>query len=259
MEHVISWLSDWQTLVGAFLGPFLAIILSGIAFWLKDKYQLRQKRKNNISDAEISLTRTISGMFLTKERLSDFVSRLRIFASEIRTETNPNAYELGRINFPAMTDVFWDNKLPSLRFGSFYVHNKILILDQCIRDTNISIAGLRQDYSELLRSNETVGIKNQPPIQRDSYAGNLNDFSNAVERLAKSFDVGIKVLFQTKVYNLKLMKNYNFTRKEEKKHKEELDSLDQLDKPINLEVEKMIQETKERVNNNLHQNHGTPR
>jgi hypothetical protein len=82
-----SFLYNWQTLIGAALGPFLAVIVSLL-------FQSWRERKEAIRMVEVSITRSINDLYSTRKKLEDFSRRLRVLASDARAITDDRTYFL---------------------------------------------------------------------------------------------------------------------------------------------------------------------
>lgn len=72
-----EFLNKWQTLIGSALGPFLAVILSAIGFWIKSIIDNKKERKEFLRRIEVGITRSLDDTFKTRIKLQYFVSRLR--------------------------------------------------------------------------------------------------------------------------------------------------------------------------------------
>lgn len=261
-SSTVSFIYQWQTLIGSALGPFLAIILSAFGFWVKSKYTASKDKKDNINTVEVAITRTINDMYFTKLKLENFIVRTRKLSRDAKAVTDDHTYFLEVTNFPAMRDIFFDTDLPNLKFGSPYLHNQLMFSDAGIKETNSWLKELKENFSSLIHKNEFVTMvvpKAQPKDQRDGYAENLKIFADAVEGFLVYINTGIRMAIQIKVYNLKLMKDRKATiNKYERlkfkffKSKEEVEKyenwqnmLDRIDAAIKDEVDKLLAKTEE--------------
>lgn len=132
----ISFLYKWQTLLGAALGPFLAILLSALGYWIGSMFLSLKSKKEAVRMTEVSITRTLNDMYFTRKKLEDFVYRVRGLAAEAREIDDDNTYFLSTTNFPAVRDIFFNTDLPNLKFGSPYLHNQLMFADAGIKETN---------------------------------------------------------------------------------------------------------------------------
>lgn len=262
----VDFIHKWQPLIGSTLGPFLAITLSLCAFYIKEKYQKRKERKECIRRVEVGLAQTLNHIFTSLSQLDYFVDRVKTIISEIEGVTDPTMYAINETNFPPIINIHFDEELSKMKFGSYYLHNKILIIEYLVRWTNSTIAQFREDFSKLLKKSEFLILqKVTPTFQREAYVENLKGFISMVETFLTSLRTeNVKSIAQAKVYNLKLMKKYFMTlwkhekidfryfktRKEIEKYRESLDALDRINNLIEVEVNKLIFEAEERAKEN---------
>ncbi len=269
MEWSIDALYKWQELVGAGLGPFLAIILSVIGFLIKSKLDQRAERREFLRRIEVEITSALNDVYNAREQLKYFVSMVKKLVSEIRTVTNPKQFSLERINFPALLEVHRNPEIRDFKVKSYYLHNKILFSDSAVKGINKILASLEVDFKELLKQNEFLIALMQnnpnPPIQRQTYIENLEIFASAIEDYAtKKLQGPIKMLIQVKIYNDHLRKphgqgyltwwrtestKFKFfrTKTEQKKFARNLDSLDRIDTEIESEVQEALLEAETRA------------
>jgi hypothetical protein len=112
---IVSQIYNWQTLIGAALGPFLAIILSLFGFWLRSIYLSLKDKKETVRITEVSITRSINDMYATRKKLEDFIHRLRNLIAEAHAVNDDHTYFLSSTNFPAVRDIFLNTDLPNLK------------------------------------------------------------------------------------------------------------------------------------------------
>lgn len=259
---IIVFIEKWQTLIGAFLGPFLAVILSGIAYFVGSKYKNQQERREAFRRTEIAITNSLSDFYAVRKQLRGFIGRLSELAISVRKINNDTAYALEEINFPSIKDIFVDKEAMYRKFRSYYLHNKLLIAYSGIESTNNIIQGLKDHFGMMVKKNEfLVALQPRPRDQQVAYAENLSNFVDAVEGFLPYIDEGIKTLTQCKVYNLKFLEKKKwFTWKHEgislkyfknnralERYCKHLDCIDRIDKVIQKEVEKSIKEVEERI------------
>ena len=268
MDKFTTFINTWQTLIGAALGPFLAVILSAIGFWIKSAIGSKEERKEFLRRIEIGITRSLDDTYKTRQKLQFFVSRLRTLITEIRAVTDARQFSLESINYPTMRDIYRDIDVPNFKVKSYYLHNKLLWADAGIKETNETVISLKNDFAELQRKNEFHIIlmrQNQTPNpaqQRAGYADNLESFANAIDDFINKFiKQGIEIMTQIKIYNEHLRKKHGYcflwkqegtklkyfrNKIEQKAFARNLDSLDRIDKVIQKEVESSIVEAEER-------------
>lgn len=265
----IKFLDTWQTLIGAAAGPFLAVILSAIGFWVKSAVESKKERKEFLRRIEVEITRSLDDAYKTRQKLLFFVSRLRNLVVEIRAVTDPRQFSLESINYPTIREIYRDIEAPNFKVKSYYLHNKLLWTDAGIKETNETVISLKNDFAELQRKNELHIIlmrqnaNPNPAQQRAEYSANLVLFANAIDDFTKRFmKQGIEIMTQIKIYNdhLRRKRGYWFLWKhegtkfkyfrnkaEQKKFSRNLDSLERIDEVIQPEVEAAIKEAEERA------------
>lgn len=261
--NIISSLDHWQTLVGSALGPFLAIILSAIGFWIRSNYLSLKDKKEAVRRVEISITRTLNDLYMTRKKLEDFISRLRKLAADARAITDEKTYFLEETNFPATREIFFDTELPNLKFGGPYLHNNLMFADAGIKEVNSWLKELKDNFNTLTEKNKfllMVSPKAIPQDQRTGYAGNLEIFARSLEDFLVYIKNGIKMATQIKTYNLKLMKSriitiwryekahlkYFRNGEEFKKYRSWSNILDRVNFIIENEVNKSLTESEEK-------------
>jgi hypothetical protein len=260
-----AFLDKWQTLIGAAAGPFLAIILSAIGFWVRSKYVAWKERKEAIRQIEVSIARSMNDMYRTQQELIYFVERVKNLVSTGQRITDDRTYLIDETNFPHLKEIFADSSLPILKIKSYYIHNKLLVNDMAISATNHMLNGLKASYSKILDNNKfLIALRQNPSEQRNTYLENLTGFANTVEGdVLSSITNGLKALMETKLYNLKLMKHPIFTvwkyegksfkffkdKDKLKKYSGNLDALDALDKLFDKDVKQALNKAEERGRN----------
>lgn len=260
-----EFINKWQTLVGSALGPFLAVILSAIGFWIKSAIEGKKERKEFLRRIEISTTRSLNDTYTVREQLKRFTLLIKNLAGEAKAETDDKTFFLNRVNFPTIREVYRDTETPSFKVKSYYLHNKLLWIDAGIKEMNETIANLKNDFGDLIRQNEmlVVLMRNNPnpPNQRRVYADNLESFAKAIEGYSKHIQQGIEIMTQIKVYNEQMRKRHGYwfwwkhegtkfkyfrNKTEQKEFARNLDSLERIDKVIQKEVESSIAEAEKR-------------
>ena len=271
MEAFIQFLDSWQTLVGAALGPFLAVVLSALGFWIKSVIENKKERKEFLRRIKVGITRSLDDTYKTRQKLLFFVSRLRNLVAEIRAVTDPRQFSLESINYPTIREIYRDIEAPNFKVKSYYLHNKLLWADAGIKETNETVVSLKNDFAELQRKNELHIIlmrqnaNPNPAQQRIEFSTNLELFANAIDDfIARFMKQGVEIMTQIKIYNdhLRRKRGYWFLWKhegtkfkyfrnkaEQKKFARNLDSLERIDKVIQSEVETAIKEAEERAKN----------
>ena len=117
-----NFIKEWQELIGAALGPFLAIILSAIGFWIKSVIKDKKERKEFLRRIEISLARSLNDIFTAREQLRWFSGRVKNLAAESKAITNDKIFFLNRVNFPTVREIYRDTDMPNFKVKSYYLH-----------------------------------------------------------------------------------------------------------------------------------------
>ena len=223
MRVMIEFLYNWQELVGAFLGPFLAIILSVIGFFIKDRYEKEKEYEELLRMLEVSLTQALNNIGVAVTHLEDFSKRADEIISNIDAilagSNNKTPHEKSYVlftDFPLVTRIGFDQGLTKGRFKSYYLHNKILNIAFQIRYINDTFFELREEYKELMeRYQFSMKIK-----ELQSYKESLKSVVFAVNhfRLRIEKDI-VSSLLKTKLYNEQLRKKPKLRSKKYKINK----------------------------------------
>ena len=266
MPDVTTFMEKWQGLIGSALGPFLAVVLSAIGFWIKSVIENRKERREFLRRIEISLARSLNDTFTAREQLKWFSGRIKDLIAESKSITSDKIYFLNRINFPTTREIYRDIDMPNFKIKSYYLHNKLMWIDAGIKEMNETVSNLKNDFEDLIRQNEVlVAVMRDnpnPPMQRDMYEGNLESFAKAIDDyVSKSVKQGVEIMTQVKIYNEKLRKRHGFwflwkiegtrfkyfrTKAQQKEFARNLDSLERIDAIIKNEVDSLINKAEER-------------
>ena len=255
-------------MIGAALGPFLAVMLSAVGFWIKSVIEKKKEYKEFLRRIEISMARSLNDIYTVREQLKWFSQRVKKLATEAKAISDDNTFFLNRINFPTIREIYRDMDILNFKVKSYYLHNKLLWIDAGTKEMNETIANLKNDFGDLIRQNEiliaTMRNNPNPRIQREAYTRNLETFASAMidEYISKSIPQAIEIMAQVKIYNEKLRKRYGYwfrwkhegiklkyfrNKTEQKEFTKNLDSLDRIDKAIQKEVESMIAKAEKRI------------
>jgi len=260
----VAFIKEWQTLIGSFLGPFLAILLSGIAYSIKLFIENRSGRKENLRLIEISTTRSLNESFKTREELRGFAQRIKDLSKNGKNINDDKLYFLDITNFPPLEEIYRNKDLSLRTTNSYYLHNKLLFVDAGINRLNKITDSMKEDFYKLISQNEfLIALREEPKRQRIAYTKNLDGFADFIEKdIILFIDNGIKLMAQIKVYNELLRKKMGFitlwryegssfkfyyNKKENDKFNKDLDSLDRIDKIIEPTVENLINEAGKRL------------
>jgi len=267
MNIDIQAIREWQELIGAALGAFLAVIGSLITYAINSRNEGRKARKEFLRQIEISITRSMQDTFIVGEQLKFFTQRAGALVTTIRSY-GANSIVIERINFPTVREIYRDLAMPSFKLKSYYLHNKIMWVDAAVRDINETAANLKNDFENLLKQNETLVALMQaspnpnPSIPKDAYAENIEIFIRAVDEFRdKALEQAIRIMMQVKVYNNAIRKPCGFVHRwrhegigfnffcwklELIKTADNLDTLDQIDKAIEKDVLSGLKKADER-------------
>jgi hypothetical protein len=250
---------------GSTIGPSLAVLVSAFGFWVKSVRKNRAERKESLRRIEIGTTRSLNDVDKTRQKLENFVSRLRDSADNIKAITDSFTFSLDGTNFPSIREVYRDAEAPNFTIKSYYLHNKLLWIDAGIKEINGMMISFKNDFTELLRKNElhVILIKQNktpdPTRQRMDYANNLESFANAIEKFNNEFieDV-VEIMAQVKIYNAHVYAKRGFlflwkhegtsckffrNEKERQNFYGNPDSLSRIDKVLTEEVSSLMGQT----------------
>ena len=263
---ITNLIEKWQGLIGSALGPFLAVVLSAIGFWIKSVIESKKERKEFLRQIEISMARSLNDTFTAREQLKWFSGRIKDLVAESKSITDDRTFFLNRINFPTTREIYRDIDMPKFKIKSYYLHNKLMWIDAGIKEMNETVSNLKKDFEDVIRQNEVLVavMRNSPnpKMQRDAYERNLESFAEAIDKyVSKSIQQGIEIMTQVKIYNEKMRKRYGFwfwgkiegtrfkyfrTKTKQKEFARNLDSLERIDEIMGSEVESLIKKAEER-------------
>ncbi len=204
-----NFLEKWQTLIGSAIGLFFAAIFSIFGFFLKRKIQKVQDRKEATRRAEIAFSQTLNHILTTVSQLKGFIDRVKMIKDTVTEIKDSKTYAMQETNFPPIISIQYDEELSKMKFRTYYLHNKILIIEYITRWANSTIAQFRIDFEKLLKKNESMMTIATPESQRSVYIQNLEGYIEMVEIFLHSLEGNnFKSIVQAKVHNLKLMKHY---------------------------------------------------
>lgn len=138
-------------------------MVSVAGFFIKRLYEKREERKEAVRRAEISFAITLNQIYTTIGHLNAFVSRINSIINDVEKITNPELYSLHETNFPPIINIHFDDELLKMKFKSYYIHNKILIIESGVRWTNSTIQEIKCGFERLLKKNEAMAEKVNPP------------------------------------------------------------------------------------------------
>ncbi len=258
----VDFLFAWQSLIGSFLGPFLAIILSTTGLWIEIKLRKRHDREEAIRRAEIAFSQTLTHMNVAVLQLEEFIHRAKQILKQVEEISDPTKYSIPETNFPATIGIEFDADLIAMKFKSYYIHNKILIADYLVKTSNDNARQFRHDFERLLNRNEKIVMwgKINAKEQRAAFIDNLDGYIKMIETFVDALQNNyIQSIAEAKIYNLKLMDGqlhtlwmyegkfrYFKNKKEMKKFNGSMDAVDRIDKLLEVDTIKLMSDMKER-------------
>ncbi len=272
MEGVLQYLHNettllfqWQTLIGAFLGVLGAFFVGLIGFIGNHFYIKYKDIRESIRLTEISLAIVLNDIYDIEKNLQEFLGRLnKIVIEPLRRCSNTNQYFLNETNFPSSA-VYIDPALVHAKHGSYYVHNKILIMYKNLKGANATLSEMKINYKNIIQKAELLVERGATTTnQNDEYLRNNESFYEFVSEAINQLQKAKKHLAEIKVYNLKLLEKRHFqiwclegvsfkyfkNKKELEEYKSSLTCLDRIDKVISDEVVSIMEKAEERLNDN---------
>ncbi len=203
---VKAFLSEWQDLIGSLVGAAAPLILYLLTINYFD-------RKEALRKIEITNTYTLQSLVNMQHKIDFFIKQMEGLAIDFRTKNNP----LSRINSPAWGNIYFDPEGHNARIKSYYLHNKILIINGNIADTNLALGNFRSSFEELKNLSETIITLNQEAMRDATIRKQICDgFAEQTENFAKSLKgyadgmlpKAVKHSQQIRVYNKELRKKW---------------------------------------------------
>jgi hypothetical protein len=224
--------------------------------WMNDATALKESRRQT----DVLMALMINDSRALSKFLNNFIQRIDELLAKLElVRLDSSKYFMEETNFPIKKMISIESLLVS-KLKSYYLLNKLLWIDLWSRNANDQIAQMENFYRGLLKKNEfLVSINADKREQKETYKANLIDFRANVKSIKDDIDGQLRILFQIKIYTLKLMGSYQFfylwkyervdfkffrDYKEMKKYNREFSCLDRIDKMIDLEVETQINSLK---------------
>jgi hypothetical protein len=249
----VDFLEKWQTLAGAFLGVLLPILVGVVSFRIRSYLKERTELKENIRRIEVSTVRSLDDIGLIKRQLKLTIKQILKLAVDTENIHTPSGVVLDRVNFPLTGEIYRDHDSPMLKLKNFYLHNKLIILDNRLKALNTVFVNLREDFEKLIQQNQfQISLKDiAPPDQRKMYAQNLRNFLDALDKVnEKEIPALVKHLMQINVFNRKLkvsvLNRVNVTNSPNKALKS-IQSLDDVDASIAADVDLALSNFNSRI------------
>ncbi|MFA5997116.1 MAG: hypothetical protein WC791_01350 [Candidatus Paceibacterota bacterium] len=266
--NTYKFLYDWQQLIGAFLGPFLAIIFSSLSFyitWLIGKWR---RYRETFRKIEVHTTYAMNSTVSMQDKLTSFVNQAKKLVADIRGITNPNEFALHTINFPALGEIHLFSEAPDIGVRSYFLHNKLLWAHSSTKDLNSILGTFSDGWSHIINlNNRLIDLTKDTPnptFQRGQYAENIEIFCKEIERFSNDdLSKNLITLSQIKIYNEMLRQSYfvgsynlwkneglSFkyfrTYSEHKAFSRNLESIERIEGIIQDETTKLLSEIEER-------------
>lgn len=258
----VDFLDKWQTMIGSALGPFLAVVLSVVGFWIKSKLAAKEELRESLRRITIGLARSVNNLFTTQKQIRQVIKMIDELVARIEMVTDDNTYVLDRVNFPVTGDIYRDTEAGLAKVKSYYLHNKLLFVDGGLKDLNKTLQNVKEDFTELIRQNQMMAALDKPPGQRRAYVQNLKGFAEALKYYSeRGLPIMIKLIMQTSVYNERLRKGYRRTiwkyestqlkyfrnKKQQRDYGRNLGSIDRIDAVLEESVAKELQSAADRA------------
>jgi hypothetical protein len=204
-------LYKWQSLIGSFLGPFLAVTFS-VAGYSIIKHR---ERKESMRKIEVSLIQSLNDLSVAKKTIEQFLERVKAIIRKLESDMGNGKYVLMETNLPPI-NIYLDNDLAKIKTKSYYLHNKLLIIVASLKSINMGLKELKDNFISLSTKNEfLINIKATDREQKGTYLANLKDFYHLIEKdfIEKNIKVSNKILLQARIYNQKLRGKWGFIEK----------------------------------------------
>jgi len=255
-SSTVAQIKDWQDLIGAIIGAFLAGFLALVSFVFGRYIKRRDELREALRQIEISNTYSLESTIQVQSKIAFFVTRLRRLITELRGITNPMEISYLTINFNPLGTIYSDNQTHSSKVRSYYLHNKLLIMHSMTSGVNAGLMQFQEDYAKIVRMNEfiiQVWTENRNPVSiRSQYADNLENFTNGIEEYSRELSNGIRHMTQIRVYNDKMRRKWGYATLlrwyyEGYSIKKQIELLEQIDKLIEPEVQAQIDKANARI------------
>lgn len=241
-QEIINFLDHWQQLLGSLLGPFLGIVLTGVGFLVKEKYQGLKSIRNSYNSIEISLALSLNETYNTIKLIKTFRQSIAGIILDKAQNTITN-YCL-----PPVREIFVNDDLIHLKTKNYYTHNKLLWVVSGIKNANVQFSNIREDYRDSFNKIFSLIIagKNSSPLN-EMITDNLKELIRAIDGYIKFLEAGVLTIIQVRIYNNKLLgKGWYKRKKILKKFKNipaTLDGIIAIDALINSDVQRSLRDT----------------
>ncbi len=248
----VGWMSRWQDLLGAALGVFSAIIIPIGAYWIKNWRQAKLEHKENLRRIEIASVRSLDDIGVLTKQLQLTRTQIEFLIDTLEAVTDERTRSLNSANFPVTGDIYRDADLPMLATKSYYLHNKLLILDNRLKAINKTMVNVKEDFEKIIEQNRfLIAIGSNPVNQREEYIQNLKGFSAVLdEYIGRAIPESVRHLFQISIYNRMLRRDFSGTikRYEKVEVSQEVEMLDVIDKRIAEQTKSEMERFEKRLN-----------
>jgi hypothetical protein len=195
MESFVSFLREWQDLIGAIIGASLPF-----AFWFITNYILnKQKHKNDLLYLEKMVVSNMNNVLDIEIIISEFITKkLLTLEKNIPQRTSGNSYSIDAAFFPQFAGHISDENYLKTTSKSGFLDNKLLYIYKMSENFTHSLNDFRGQFQQTIQSNTEMAIAKINPmkIQNEMYLRNIQSFRNAVqdELLNNNIPVYLKLL-----------------------------------------------------------------
>jgi hypothetical protein len=84
VQEIINTIDKWQELIGAVLGPFLAVLFSAIGFWIKLILDSKREHREFLRRVEVSVTVALNDTYAARGQLIKLAGMIRELAAKAK-------------------------------------------------------------------------------------------------------------------------------------------------------------------------------
>jgi len=182
----------WQALIGALVGAAAPISL----WFLKELYERRKNRKDNLYRLEKLLVYNINNVVDARNTIYNFIeNKLKELIERIK-QREDGAYSIDTAFFPLFTVHPIDENIISLNTGSGYLDNKMIKIFKMSKDFASAIDDSRRQFTYTVEISRNMAFMKliSPADQRNQYIQNIEAFREMVRQ--DLFNKNIKTYIQ---------------------------------------------------------------
>jgi hypothetical protein len=203
-EYIISiwsgvavFLSNWQTLMGAFLGASAPFLLWRFA----ENYREKKGTQQYLYYLQRMIVDQINLLNDADNTIKNFINlKMNVFLERI--DENPvTAYSVNTVFFPLFSVRPLPDDVNAKSSGSGYIDNKIAKVYALSRDFPHIIDDARLQLKDTIERNEKIffGRHNSPEAQKAQFKENIEEYRKMVkdEIIGKNFPIYMRKLLET--------------------------------------------------------------